>query len=215
VIPQPENTIDPQATKTIAISAHATPNFGFTPNSFTVNQGDIVTISLSVASNDGAAVNNPAHALIMDTYVEQQLNCNKGQTVTRTFTATTAGTFPFACIQSACGIGHSSMIGQMIVTAVTTPSITGLTPVTGSITGGTSVTISGTNFSTSGTTTVTFGGSSATNVAVSNSTTITATTPVHAVGVVDVVVNNNGQSATANGAFTYQTIPPRHRSAKH
>ncbi|HYS55387.1 MAG TPA: IPT/TIG domain-containing protein [Thermoanaerobaculia bacterium] len=306
IIPQPESlTIDPQATKTIAISAHATPSFGFTPSSFTVNQGDVVTISLSVAANDGSQVNNPAHALLMDTYVEQQLNCTKGQTVTRTFTATTPGTFPFVCAQSNCGIGHSSMFGQMVVNAVVALSVSGVSPSTGSTAGGTDITLTGSAFQTGATVTiggvpatnvnvvsstsitaktplgpaseqatqprdvvvtnpdgttatltrgfsyfvpalaitsinpttgpvsggtvvtiaglgfttavnssVTFGGVAATNVTILDAVTMQATTPAHAVGTVDMVVTF-GTSVTRPNAFTYQTIPPRHRSAKH
>jgi len=155
VIPQPE-TIDAQTAQTIAISAHATPNFGFTPNSFSVNQGDVVTISLSVAANDGSLASNPAHSLIMQTYVEQPLNCKKGQTVTVTFVATTPGTFAFVCNQPSCGNGHSSMIGTMIVNAASL-AVTDVSPTAGTIAGGTQITITGLSFQNGAT--VTVGGS--------------------------------------------------------
>ncbi len=210
VIPQPE-AIGPNASVPIPISAHATPSFGFTPNSFSVNQGDIVTISLSVPLNDGSAVNNPAHALIMNTYVEQPLNCSKGQTVTRTFVATTPGTFFFACNQPSCGTGHSSMTGAMVVNAVSNPApaISSVFPVSGSTAGGTTATISGSNFLTSGITTVTFDAAGATNVNVTSSSSISVTTPAHAAGTVSVTVKNpDGQSTTASNAFTYNVPGP-------
>jgi acid phosphatase len=90
--------------------------------------------------------------------------------------------------------------------AAPAPTVSGVSPTSGPTAGGTSVTISGTNFATGAT--VTFGGSSATGVIVNNSTTITATTPAHAAGAVDVVVtNSNGQSGSQTSAFTY-TAPP-------
>jgi plastocyanin len=199
VIPQPE-AIDAQAAKSFMITAQ---RFMFTPSSFSVNQGDVVTITVTVPATDGSTV---GHGLLMDTYVDPGFNVGRGQSHTVTFTATTPGSFAFVCTQSSCGTGHSSMFGQMIVNAVSTPSISGVSPSSGTATGGTVVSISGTNFSTSGTTTVTFGGSAATNVNVASSTSITATTPAHAAGTVDVVVNTGGSSATASGAFTYVAL---------
>ena len=50
---------------------------------------------------------------------------------------------------------------------------------------------------------MTIGGANAAGVYV-NPTTITATTPAHAAGAVNVVItNNDGQTATGTGAFTY------------
>src|SRR5207249_4269988 len=73
--------------------------------------------------------------------------------------------------------------------------------------GGTSVTITGSGF-TSGQApfTVTFGGVSATNVTQTDNTHLTATTPAHAAGAVDVVVTDKGgpsQAFTLNNGFTY------------
>ena len=86
--------------------------------------------------------------------------------------------------------------------AAPAPTVTGVNPTSGPTAGGTSVTISGTGFAAGAT--VTFGGTAATGVVVTNSTTIAATTPAHAAGVVDVVVTNStGQSGTRTSAFTY------------
>jgi hypothetical protein len=81
------------------------------------------------------------------------------------------------------------------------PTVTAVSPNSGTTAGGTGVTISGTNLG--GATTVTFGGTAATNVVVVNATTITATTPAHAAGAVDLVVTTQGGQATGNGIFTY------------
>jgi hypothetical protein len=80
-------------------------------------------------------------------------------------------------------------------------TVSGISPSSGSASGGTKVTITGTGVTTGAT--VTFGGSAATNVAVTSST-ITATTPAYAAGTVNVVVTNgNGQSGTLTNGFTY------------
>ncbi len=87
------------------------------------------------------------------------------------------------------------------------PTVTGLSPATGSTAGGTPVTITGTDFT--GTTGVTFGGNAAA-FTLNSATSITATSPVHAIGSVDVVVTTlAGPSPnTAADDFTYQTPAP-------
>jgi hypothetical protein len=124
------------------------------------------------------------------------------------FTATTAGTFAFVCDIPDCGSGHSNMFGSMRVNAVANPApmITSILPVTGPIGGGTVVTISGTGFLSNPA--VKFGGAAATNVS-ATATSITATTPAHAAGQVDIVVtNSDSQSATLAQAFTYALPAP-------
>lgn len=69
------------------------------------------------------------------------------------------------------------------------------------------MTITGTNFSAGAT--VRFDTSLATNVNVVSSTSITATSPSHAAGPVNVVVTNtNGQSATLTNGFSYAIAAP-------
>ncbi|NYK10676.1 hypothetical protein HNR14_002557 [Leifsonia naganoensis] len=84
------------------------------------------------------------------------------------------------------------------------PVITGVAPANGPETGGTAVTITGTGFT--GTTGVTFGGTPATGVTVVNDTTITATTPAHAPGAVDVVVTTPA-GPSEPGDFTFDAVP--------
>jgi hypothetical protein len=91
-------------------------------------------------------------------------------------------------------------------TAAPAPTVSGVSPNTGPTGGGTPVTITGTNFASGAT--VTFGGTAATGVSVVNSTTISATSPPHAVGVVNVAVTNpDFQTATLTTGFTYQVAP--------
>src|ERR1043165_3810344 len=84
------------------------------------------------------------------------------------------------------------------------PTVTAISPTSGSTSGGTSVTITGTNFVSGAT--VSLGGSAATGVSVVSSTSITATIPAHAAGAVNVVVTNpDTQSGTLNSGFTYSS----------
>jgi photosystem II stability/assembly factor-like uncharacterized protein len=78
------------------------------------------------------------------------------------------------------------------------PSIAAVTPSTGSTPGGTAVVISGSGFT--GGMTLTFDGTAATAVSVLTPNVMTATSPAHAVGAVDVVVNG---STTLHNGFTY------------
>ncbi len=86
------------------------------------------------------------------------------------------------------------------------PSISSINPNSGSLNGGTSVTIQGTGFQSGAT--VTIGGVNATGVTVASGSQVTATTPAHAPGAVDVRVRNpgSGGSATLTGGFTYGGI---------
>ncbi len=82
------------------------------------------------------------------------------------------------------------------------PTVLSLTPTSGSGNGGTAVTITGTGFLSGAT--VTFGGTAATNVAVGKSTSITATTPVHPAGQVNIVVTNTDtRNGTLANGYTY------------
>src|SRR5205807_770871 len=75
------------------------------------------------------------------------------------------------------------------------PIVTGLSPNAGPVAGGTSVTVTGSGFTSGGTPTVFFGGVAASSTVVDDST-ITAVSPAHAAGTVDVTVGNSvGTSA--------------------
>jgi hypothetical protein len=91
-------------------------------------------------------------------------------------------------------------------TVTEAPTVTSLTPNSGTTAGGTAVTITGTNFT--GATGVTIGGAAATGVTVVSATSITATTPAGAAGTASVVVTTPAGSNAANTLFTYTTPAP-------
>ncbi|WP_197464264.1 IPT/TIG domain-containing protein [Microbacterium sp. TNHR37B] len=88
-------------------------------------------------------------------------------------------------------------------TYLAAPTVTGLDPTSGPETGGTVVTITGTGFT--GATGVTFDGTPGTAFTVVSDTEIQVTTPAHAPGTVDVVVEHPGGDAEA-GEFTYLVV---------
>ncbi|MCX7117581.1 MAG: IPT/TIG domain-containing protein [Legionellales bacterium] len=81
-------------------------------------------------------------------------------------------------------------------------TLSSVSPSSGAASGGTGVTLTGVGLT--GATGVTFGGTAATSVNVVSSTTVTAVTPVHAAGAVDVVITTPSGSATKTIGYTYQ-----------
>jgi large repetitive protein len=214
VVPQPALSVVPTANKSFTITAQATSessgySFTVSPLPFTVTQGDTVDITFMVPSTDKSDAGQ--HGFLMETYFDgfssgsqQPFNVSRGSSASRTFTATTSGSFAFVCNVSSCGPGHNNMFGTFTVNPNSNPSpnITGLNPSSGPTTGGTTVTISGSNFANGAT--VTFGGTAGTNVNVVSSGTITVVTPAHAAGSAVVVVSNpDSQFASSSPGFNY------------
>ena len=88
---------------------------------------------------------------------------------------------------------------------VQSPTVTAITPTSGTSAGGTAVTITGTGFG--GATSATIGGNAVTSFVVVSNTSITAVTAAHAVGATDVIVTApthlGGASAAFRSAFTF------------
>jgi hypothetical protein len=94
-----------------------------------------------------------------------------------------------------------SNAANALYTYVPGPTVTSVSPSSGSAAGGTSVTITGTTFT--GATSVTFGGTAATSFSVVNATTITATVPAGAAGDASVIVTTPAGSNPANTLYLY------------
>lgn len=88
------------------------------------------------------------------------------------------------------------------LTGIWGPTVTSISPNSGTTAGGTSVTISGTNFQSG--VTVSIGGVLATSVVLNNSLSLTCKTGTNTAGAKNVVVTNpDGQSGTLVDGFTY------------
>ncbi len=88
------------------------------------------------------------------------------------------------------------------------PTVTGITPGAGPVTGGTQVTVTGSGFST-GPATVAFGSKAAQSVRVISDTRLTATAPPESTGTIDISVTTpGGMSATgAADRYTFTPLP--------
>ncbi len=99
--------------------------------------------------------------------------------------------------------GQSASLGNSFRYIVAAPTIASISPVSGSANGGTALTITGTGFDTSVKPT-TLVDSTVALIGTVTATTIAATAPVHAVGVVNLVaIDADGQTATLKGGYTY------------
>ncbi|MGY3908173.1 Ig-like domain-containing protein, partial [Aeromonas bestiarum] len=119
-------------------------------------------------------------------------------------TPTAAGNYTFSITLNDGNNDGGVATYNLLVTSSAVPTLTSAAPNSGSTAGATSVTLTGTNLT--GATAVSFGGTAATGYTVNNATTITATTPAHAAGAVNVVVTTPGGSATLTNGYTY-TVP--------
>lgn len=99
---------------------------------------------------------------------------------------------------------NGNLTGWVTVSVPTTPSVTAVLPKSGPLGGGRTVSISGSHLS--GATTVTFGGTPATNVVVVSSIKVTARTPAHAAGTVDVLVTTPGGTSPVVAADHYDYV---------
>ncbi len=104
-------------------------------------------------------------------------------------------------------LGTSPTSGADQFTYQDVPTVTSLTPAFGPAAGGTSVVIAGTNFS--AVSAVTFGATPAASYVVNSTIQITAVSPAHAGGVVDVTVTTLAGTSALSGAdqFTFVAAP--------
>ncbi len=86
------------------------------------------------------------------------------------------------------------------------PTITGVVPPAGSLSGGTTITLTGTGFD--NVSDVEVDGNPCTSFSQISSTSLTCVTPAHAAGIVGITVTNiDDQQVTLNNAYTYQSGP--------
>ena len=169
------------------VSGSSTPTFSGTftkPGGATVS-GDISCAKVTTAT---AAIDA---ALAVGTYTIKASTC----------TGLVANTGDYTFSYSAKATGFT--VTKPVIPA---PSVTSLTPTSGSTTGDTKVTIKGSHLT--GTSKVQFGTSTATGVKVTSPTKVTATAPAHAAGSVAVTVVTTHGTGTKASAFTFVVPAP-------
>jgi hypothetical protein len=173
--------------------------------SFTVSTPDAANISQAVLVRPGSST----HAFDFDQrLVSMSFTAGSGAltvTAPRNGNIAPPGYYMLFIVNSAGVPSVGSFV--LLSSSGPAPTVSSISPNSGSVTGGTAVTIAGTNFVAG--TTVSFGGTAATAVTVASSTSITATTPAQGAGSVSVVVTNpDGQSGTLANGYTYTSINP-------
>ncbi|MEA2416274.1 MAG: hypothetical protein QOI58_2931 [Thermoanaerobaculia bacterium] len=174
------------ATNTVNVTINAKPNA-------------TITAASSTPSGSTGNVASVANAGVGATYawsVTGGTLTGGNNTPSITYTAGAAGTLTInVTVTNAAGCSDAKSANVTVTAPPVT--VTSVSPVGGTIAGGSAVTINGTGFNAGAT--VTFGGSAATNVVVVSSIKITARTPAHAAGAVNVTVTNTD---TSNGTLT-------------
>jgi hypothetical protein len=172
------------------------------PASVSVPAGGTATISASLkpasAVAVGAALKASGNGKIK---VPDSVVIDPGQTTTFTITGVQAG---FVELTATLGADHgsaASFVEINVIAPSTTPSVTQVSPVNGSAAGGTAVTISGANLRSE--CAIRFGGVPAANSSFVSASSMTATTPAHAAGAVDVSLACGADVFNFTNGFTY------------
>ncbi|HXH92658.1 MAG TPA: IPT/TIG domain-containing protein, partial [Thermoanaerobaculia bacterium] len=168
------------------------------------NPNATITAPASVVKSSTGNIASVANAGAGATYVwgitNGTITAGTG-TASITFTAGAVGTLTLnvtVTTSANCSDAKSANVNVVLPTV----TVTSVSPNSGTVTGGTNVTVNGTNFAAGAT--VTFGGTAATNVVVVSAIKITAKTPAHAAGAVNVTVTNADTStATLTSGYTY------------
>jgi len=219
-------TLKTTGSQTITATDTITPSITGASDSITVSPG--TTTTLAVTAPASAFSGTPFTVAVKA--LDACGNTVTGYSGTVHFTSTdSASTLPAdSSLNSGTGTFSATLatVGSRTITATDTitPSITGTTgtitvspappvptfsgiaPASGSTTGRTTVTITGTGFT--GVSAITFDGIAVSSFTVNSANQITATTPAHAAGAVNVTVTTRGGTATGTGAFTYVITTP-------
>jgi hypothetical protein len=172
------------------------------PASVSVPVGGTATISASLkpasAAAVGAALKSTGNGKAT---IPALVVIEPGQTTTFTITGVQAG---FVQLTATLGADHgsaASFVDVNVIAPPTTPAITQVSPVNGPAAGGTAVTISGANLRSE--CTIRFGGVPAANSSFVSASSMTATTPPHAPGAVDVSLACGADAFNFTNGFTY------------
>jgi IPT/TIG domain-containing protein len=162
----------------------------------------------NVYAAGASAYSAPSTSSELDHTLIEQWNGTAWAQVTSANASTNNDLFVISALSAsdvwAGGVSGSSTLAENLCTA---PTVSNVAPNTGPAVGGTTVVITGTGFT--GAAIVDFGSTAATSFTVNSATQITASSPAHPGGAVDVTVTVQGTSATsAADVFTYTAPTP-------
>jgi len=129
---------------------------------------------------------------------------NSTTQITATSPTETAGVVDIR-VTAAGGTTATSSADQFTYMSLA-PLITGISPSSGYIAGGTTVTLTGVHFT--GVTAVTIGGTAATSIVVNSDTSLTCVVPAGTAGTASVIATNSYGSNSSNTLWTYLYPPP-------
>ena len=172
------------------------------PASVSLPVGGTATISASMApaltAPEGATLKTSGTgAITAPTFI----SVDPGATATFTITGVRKGTVELVATLGANRGNAATGITIDVIDPLTTPSITQVSPANGPAAGGTNVTVNGANLRAD--CTIRFGGVPALNTAFVSASAMTATTPEHAAGAVDVALSCGADSFNYASGFTY------------
>jgi hypothetical protein len=206
--PSAAGTVDIKVT-TIAGTSSAVSADHYTYTNITASAPAVTAVSPNTGSTAGGQVVSitgtnfsGATAVKFGSTAASSFTINSDSSITATAPAGSAGTVDIT-VTTNNGTSSTGSADQFTYLSTAAPTVTGISPTSGSTAGGTSLTITGTNFS--GATAVAFGGVAASSFTVNSSTSITATSPPEPTGTVDLTVTTpSGTSATGSpDLFTY------------
>jgi hypothetical protein len=191
---------------TVTVTASGCTSAASAATTVTVNPNPNATITAPASTIHGSTGNiaSVANAGVGATYVwgitNGTITAGAG-TSSVTFTAGAVGTLTLnVTVTTSAGCSDAKSANVNVVLPIVT--VTSVSPNFGTVTGGTNVTLNGTSFASGAA--VTFGGTAATNIVVVSAIKITAKTPAHVAGAVNVTVTNTDTSTgTLTSAYTY------------
>jgi len=192
---------------TVAVTTSGCTSAASTVTTVTVNPKPNATITapISIIANTTGKSASVASAGAGATYVWGITGgaiTAGGGTNSITFTAGGAGTLTLSATVTTSA-GCSDTKSANVSVALPPVTVTTVTPGVGATAGGSPITINGSGFAAGAT--VSVGGSAATNVVVVSAIKITAKTPAHTAGAVNVTVTNTDTSSgTLTSGFLYQ-----------
>ncbi|RUR20770.1 hypothetical protein ELY21_01250 [Legionella sp. km535] len=186
---------DPLTSATITVTGSPLTLYGNGPDQLlTINNTSFALTATNVSSNfSGTALNG----LVTQT-ASNCTNLPPGGRCTLTFTP---GPSNVAQTNFLIQGDNTNALTAAITITTAPPELTGINPSSGTSSGNAQVTLSGNHLA--GTTSVTLGGIAATNVNIIDSNTVTAVTPGHAAGIVDVNLTTPGGTAILSNGYTY------------